>query len=337
VFLASSQLYRFDSRNRDETKAKSDFLAEIIKWAAEGKPAVGGTANLPIPMSGGGGIYPEKEVHVGGIVLYYAKNQFSQLLATVREEFNPITDQLYNWLPSPKPTEPMYMVLCSGVGGGWAINAYKPREVSTIAVRPSDVRGIFAHEQAHTMSGPCQAGDHPWGGNQGEPHAGWFQGKIMAMYDKTYAPNRNCQNGFRDEYDGLQTKAEDIFKERNLNGWKKQWDYYMVWYIWQKLDDRYGTTWYPRWRWVQQQRWADNPDHKLTWEESIEDMSIAVGEDLFPFIASTGKSLSKDRLEKIEFMGEQLILPVAPIKLTKPGNVNLEPAGDYTKPITIIE
>jgi len=72
----------------------------------------------------------------------------------------------------------------------------------------------------------------------------------------------------------------------------------MIWYVWQKFDDRYGPTWYPRWRWVQQQRWAGEPGRKLTWEETITDMSIAVGEDLFPFFAKTGKALSIERLEK---------------------------------------
>ena len=105
----------------------------------------------------------------------------------------------------------------------------------------------------------------------------------------------------------------------------------MIWYVWQKFDDRYGPTWYPRWRWVQQQRWAGQPERKLTWEETITDMSIAVGEDLFPFFAKTGKELSIARLEKAEFMAETIKLPVAPIEPTVPGGVNLEPIGDFKK------
>ena len=89
------------------------------------------------------------------------------------------------------------------------------------------------------------------------------------------------------------------------------------------------------WRWVQGQRWKDDPGRKLTWEESIEDMSIAVGEDLFPFFKKTGKQLSKERLKKAEFMGKTITLPIAPIEATPPGDVCLGPIGDYTDPITL--
>ena len=279
VLFGTSALYRYDSRNADDVKAKADFLADAVKWSSAGKEPVGGTTRLPIPMGGGGGILPDKEMRTGGIVTYYTGNQFPELLKTVREDFPAITEQLYKWLPSPKPKEPMNMILCSGVGGGWAVNAYKPREVSTIATNPAHVRGIFAHEQAHTMSGPCKSANHPLGGNQGDHHAGWFQGKILAKYDKTYGPNRDCDTVFRDDYDGTQNTPETIFKEANLKGWRAGHDYLMTWYIWQKLDDRYGPTWYPRWRWVQDQRWKDQPDKKLTLEETIEDISVAVGED----------------------------------------------------------
>jgi hypothetical protein len=62
-------------------------------------------------------------------------------------------------------------------------------------------------------------------------------------------------------------------------------------------------------------------------------MSIAVGEDLFPFFAKTGKDLSIERLEKVEFMDSTIELPVAPIDPTAPGGVNLDPIGDFTKPL----
>ncbi len=336
VLLGSSALYRYDPRNAEEIKAKADFLADVIKWSAAGKEPVGGTKRLPIPMGGGGGILPDQELRIGGMVVYYTSNQFPELLKTVREDFPAITRQLYEWLPSPVPTEPMNMILCSGNGGGWAVNAYKPREVSTIATNPAHVRGIFAHEQAHTMSGPFKAaGNHALGGNQGDHHAGWFQGKILAMWDETYGPNRDCQLVFKDDYDGSQDSPDAIFKQANLKGWRAGHDYLMTWYIWQKLDDRYGPTWYPRWRWVQQQRWAHQPDKKLTLEETIEDISIAVAEDLFPFIIKTGRDLAYDRFEKVTFMGKQMNLPVAPIEPTPPGDVRLEAIGDYTKPIKI--
>lgn len=41
---------------------------------------------------------------------------------------------------------------------------------------------------------------------------------------------------------------------------------------------------YPRWMYIQHTRWSETSDKKLTWEKSVEDMSIAVGKDLFPFL-----------------------------------------------------
>jgi len=333
VLLASISLFQFNSKNPDDVKAKADFLAEHIKWAAAGSAPAGGEPRLPTPMAGGGGIYPEQQTRVEGIVVYYSANQIPVLLETVRKDFPAITRQLYEWYPSPRPEEPMYLILGSSGGGGWAVNAYYPKEVGTITTSPEGLRSIFAHEQAHTMSGPGRAANHPFGGNQGEEHAGWFQGKIAAKYQKRYGPNRNCDGVFRRDYDGSQTDPQHIFKSANLEKWKTGHDRLMIWYVWQKLDDRYGPTWYPRWRWVQQQRWAGQPRKRLTWEESIEDMCIAVGEDLFPFFAKTGKQLARRRLEQIEFMGETLKLPVAPIEPTRPGGVKLGPIRDYTKPL----
>lgn len=335
VLFASSGLYRFDRKNKDDIEKKCEFLADAIKWAAAGSAPVGGEPRLPTPMAGGGGIYQESEEKLDGIVCYYSKNQTLQLLDTVKKDFPAITEDLYAWIPSPKPTQPMYLILCSGGGGGWAVNAYLPKEASTISTSPGGIRSIFGHEQAHTMSGPCQAANHPFGGNQGEEHAGWFQGKIIAKYNGDTGPNRKCHQVFHKDYDASQKKPEQIFKAGNLDKWRLGHDRLMIWYVWQKLDDRYGPTWYPRWRWVQGQRWKDDPKRKLTWEEAIEDMSIAVGEDLFPFFGKTGKQLNRQRFEKAEFMGKTMILPVAPIEPTPPGDVCLDPIGDYTKPILV--
>ncbi len=80
-------------------------------------------------------------------------------------------------------------------------------------------------------------------------------------------------------------------------------------------------------------RWREEPDHRETWGEMVEDMSIAVGEDLFPFFRKIGTTLDRDRLERIEFMGKIMELPIAPIDISPAGPVRLEPAGDYTKPL----
>ena len=103
----------------------------------------------------------------------------------------------------------------------------------------------------------------------------------------------------------------------------------------QKLDDRYGPTWYPRWRWVQQARWKSQPERRLSWDETVEDMSIAVGEDLFPFFRQIGTTLDKERFEQAVFEGKTIVLPVAPLEVTAAGAVRLEPIGDYRQPIVV--
>ena len=335
VLLASSGLFRFDRKSSDDVERKVRFLTDTVAWAAAGSPPAGGKARLPEPMAGGGGIYPESEERLDGIVCFYSRNQIPELLRTVKSDFPAITEDIYAWLPSPRPEQPMYLVLCSGGGGGWAVNAYLPKEASTISTSSDGIRSIFGHEQAHTMSGPCRAANHPFGGNQGEEHAGWFQGKIIAKYNGASGPNRNCHAVFRgDHKEGVSVPA-DIFKKKHLDAWRTGHDRLMIWYVWQKLDDRYGPAWYPRWRWVQGKRWENEPGRRLTWEESIEDMSIAVGEDLFPFFHRTGKELERKRFEKAEFLGEIIELPAAPIEPTPPGNVRLDPIGDYEKPIEL--
>jgi hypothetical protein len=316
---------------------QTDFLAKVVRWAAEGSPPAGGEPRLPTPMWGGGGIYPELERRADGVVVYFAQNQLPELLELIREDFVSATAQLYEWYPSPRPIEPMFIILSSGDGGGWAVNAYLPKEVGVISATPQNVMSVFAHEQAHTMSGPePAAGSHPFGGNQGEPHAGWFQGKITSIYTGDLGPNRDCESVLLPGADPLSGDPDAIFKASHLDEWRDdQWNYGMVWFVWQKLDDRYGPTWYPRWRWVQGQRWAGEPTRQLSWEESIEDISIAVGEDLFPFFAKTGKVLAKDRFARADFMGQSLALPVAPIEPTPPLGVRHDAIGDYTLPIGI--
>ena len=77
-----------------------------------------------------------------------------------------------------------------------------------------------------------------------------------------------------------------------------------------------------------------DPGRKLTWQESIEDISIAVGEDLFPFFISTGKELERSRFANAIFLNQIIHLPIAPIEATLPGNVRLDAIDDYTKPLT---
>ena len=62
-------------------------------------------------------------------------------------------------------------------------------------------------------------------------------------------------------------------------------------------------------------------------------MSIAVGEDLFPFFNKTGTVLDIKRLPSIEFEGNVIHLEEAPIEPTPAGSVRLEAIGDYKKPL----
>src|SRR5262249_4746120 len=148
--------------------------------------------------------------------------------------------------------------------------------------------GTLSHEVAHTMLGPPNGGGRiaaNWiDGNAGEAHAGWFQGKVDAFFrGRLNEPNRDSEFLAKDPT----AKDLDLARVRpSEHPWGK-FDYWgKIWWTWQKLDDRYGTTWYPRWRWVQSTRWSDDPNRELSFEETIEDMSIAVGEDLFPFYAA---------------------------------------------------
>jgi len=317
--------------------ARTRRLAEIVRWAASGSAPAGAQRRLPTAMAGGGGIYPELEQRVGNMVVYYAKNQKEHLLRTVREDLPAVGRQLQQWLPSPIPAEPMFLVLSAGGGGGWAVNAYLPKEVGVISLSRMGVISIFAHEQAHTMSGPRNAKGQTAGnwshGNQGESHAGWFQGKIVAMHTDNKIV-KNCNNLFRFDKDGSALDLALGGAEMRAK-WGKGKEWTKIWWVFQKLDDRYGPTWYPRWRWVQYTRWQDEPSRRLSWDDMVEDMSIAVGEDLFGFFRKIGTTLKSKRLERITFQGKTLELPVAPLEVTPAGEAKLGPIGDYRKPLAV--
>ena len=44
--------------------------------------------------------------------------------------------QIEAWLPSIVPDEPMYLIVSAGGGGGWAVNAYRPKEAGVISLNP---------------------------------------------------------------------------------------------------------------------------------------------------------------------------------------------------------
>ncbi len=341
VAIGSQDAFRY---KREDAREKKDnvngFIKETLTWAAQGKKPVGGAASFPMTMGGGGGIYPELEQQMGQIVLYYAANQKQELLNCVRNDIPTAMRKVEAWLPSKSTAEPMYLILAAGDGGGWAVNAFKPKENGIISLEPFGVLSIFGHELAHTMAGPLnskgeKAGHSPVP-NQGEAHAGWYQGKVNALFDASLLQksNRECNKIFDKE--GVLTQL-DLSKHYENEEGRKIWGYgtawNKVWYIWQKLDDRYGPTWYPRWRWIQHDRWAEMPDKQLTWEEMIEDMSIAVNEDLFPFFVKLGTTLNRKSMGSVTYQGKNISLSPAPIEITPAGNVRIEDIGDYTQPL----
>jgi hypothetical protein len=343
-YTGSNGDLRYPNRGTKEQKDSVDHeLQSVIEWLVNNQKKMDDAPNYPEPMWGGGGIYPELEDNFNNIVFYWAANQKKELLETVTIDVPKAQQFINERLPSKPTAEPMYLILCAGSGGGWAVNAYKPKENGIISLDTHGILSIFGHELAHTMRGPTDdegnvAGVTPIP-NRGEAHAGWFQGKVNALFkeDLLTESNRNCNSFFTWDPEGNALDLATHYENEVLNKeWGKGKDWTKTWYIWQKLDDRYGPTWYPRWKYIQHTRWKDDPEHILSWDEMVEDMSIAVGEDLFPFMVKAGTSLEKNRLESINFNGEILLLDIAPIELTPGGPVRIEPIGDYRQKLVPI-
>lgn len=344
AILGHDELLTTKREEKEETKEKNEILNSIVSKVAQGKKSVGGEPRYPISGGGGGGIYPEFEKQMNDIVLFYAANQKPELIKTVNEDIPKAKELVENWLPSKPTLEPMYLILSSGGGGGWAVNAFKPKENGIISLSPMGILSIFAHELAHTMYGPVNdngthAGITPIP-NRGEAHAGWFQGKVDASFEEELRNKsvKKCNSMF--DFDPTGDKLDLVThyeNEKLRNDFGKGKDWTKTWWIWQKLDDRYGATWYPRWKYVQHTRWENDPEYKLSWDEMVEDMSIAVGEDLFPFLNKAGLSLEKKQIGRVTFQGEELTLKVAPIKVSEAGKVNLEKIGDYKQELVIIQ
>lgn len=318
----------------DAFRKRKDAFNALLTWLAEGKPPVGGDWRLP--NIGGVGIFPEKEQNLGSVVVYYASNQTPEALNCIEKDIPRAAKQILEWFPCTTYEEPYHLVICAGGGGGWAINP-RPKAAAVIEYHPLSILGVFAHEMAHTKSGPTNTKGESAGlfphGNQGEEHAGWFQGKISALFnppDRTKS-NRDCNSIL--DLEKKKGRKLDLAKY-DAEFWGKGPNWTKMWWVWQKIEDRYGPTWYPRWYWVRSMRWMGDAKHKEGWDEMVEDMSTAAGEDLFPFFNAIGTTLTKKRLERTTFLGETINLPVAPIDESLAGPVNLDPIGDFTKPIT---
>ena len=332
VMCGNLSAIRKGGKDTEERKAQADSLLSVMMTAlTEFQKPVGGTLFLPQTMEGGGAIYPELEDNFSNIVFYYAANQKPELLNTVKNDVPKAQAFIQQRLPSTPTAEPMYLILCAGGGGGWAVNIYKPKENGIISLDGHGILSIFGHELAHTMFGPANddgkiAGIAPIP-DRGEAHAGWFQGKVNALFkaDLLDKANRECNSMFAYDPKGNAMDLATCYENEAMHqkwGYGKDW--IKTWYIWQKIDDHFGPSWYPKWKWVQHTRWKNDPEHHLSWDEMVEDMSIAVGEDLFPFFIKAGTTLNKKRLEQIEFQGKVIRLKVAPMDLTPAGPVRME-------------
>lgn len=316
---------------KGEKQANGEFLHALLNWVSAGQSPVGGSRNLPSEAWGGGAIYPELTAEIGGVAVFYAKNQKEESIRTISEDMPDVKAQIEAWFPSSPPPGRMYLILSSGGGGGWAVNVYAPKEVGIISLDPDGIISVFAHELAHTMSGPPNDKEEVAGRLPAlfsEAHAGWFQGKIMAQRTGNrggHEPNLI----FEKDPDGKSiniarlTDGTDEFR----TGWNK------LWWLWQTLDEKYGSVWYPRWMWIKNMRWQNDPDRRLSWDDVAEDMSIAVGEDLFPFLREIGTTLQKERFPATECLGESMELPVAQIPIKKGSAACLEDIGDYKQKI----
>ncbi|MFC1634439.1 hypothetical protein ACFL5Z_06315, partial [Planctomycetota bacterium] len=133
VFILGSFKYLESHKpSRGSSNPESQSLSsvvEMIKWAANGTAPAGGSTRLPREASGGGPIYPELTQRVGNVIVYYAKNQKKELLECINKDMPLVKDKIEGWLPSTAPDEPMNLILSAGGGGGWAVNAYLPKEV----------------------------------------------------------------------------------------------------------------------------------------------------------------------------------------------------------------
>ncbi len=321
-------------------EVREQYIAENLGWLCSGQKQYAGKYTPVKGWGGGGSIYPELETKLDGFAVYYAPNLSEELMTTVKDELPRVTEQILKWLPSQPTDEPMYLIMSAGNGGGWAINAFRPKENGIITLKPQGLISIYAHEFAHTLGGPANDRGVKAGRaaipDQGEAHAGWFQGKIDAVYDDALKelPVKKCNEFYEtDDFRTLDIKRYAGDSEYAASYGKGK-DWRKIWVIWQKMDDTYGPTWYPRWKQIQYTRWADDPKRQLTWEETVEDMSIAVGEDLFPLFCALNTSLGREQMGEVEFGGKKINLsPTRIDPWAAPGKVRLEPIGNYKEPL----
>lgn len=322
VLLSSVQIVAWSAaapaHAPDSVQMRGGFLADLIRWTAKGSRPDASDTCLPVHL------FPELEYQLGKLQVFYARNQNPEVVQALKEDVPQVKTWLSQWLGSSGTEETTCMTLVSGEGGGFATG----KSVMVAAISREGLLSVFAHELSHNVLGPANDDGGAWCGQWpalfSEAHAGWFQRKTMAKL------------GYDCHHDELLNVGMDdpAFAQIDLAScpegaaeWRK------LFWVLQKLDDRYGTTWYPRWLWVKNTRWRDDPTRVLSWDDVVQDMSIAVGEDLFPFFRRIGTSLRTERLSEAEFQGRKLSLPIARLEVDQVGPPRLEPAGDFRQPL----
>ncbi len=274
------------------SRPNKELLDWMVREAAGGPKQRNDERRIPWEYGGiGGAFYPENEMKLGAVSVYYADNQLPDIIELARTRFEEVMRLLQKMLPTPpNPGGTFYIVLAAGTGGGWAENVYTPKLAGVISRNHNSILSILAHELTHTMYGPEAKDGTPgcalpdW---FSEAHAGWFQRKV----------GRELGFGPRWPYFDRGLAREDPTLDKldlaNIPKGKMGLAWHKVWFIWSILDARYGEKWYPNWL-AHIHRKYNDPSRKLSMDEYVRTISETVGEDVAPLFERFGTTLGPE-------------------------------------------
>ncbi|MCD6352352.1 MAG: hypothetical protein J7M26_09560 [Armatimonadetes bacterium] len=274
------------------TKPNAELLSWLVSQAAGGPKQRQDERRIPWEYGGiGGAFYPENEIKLRSVSVFYADNQLPDIVELARTKFPEVLKLLQKMLPTPpNPGGDFYIILSAGAGGGWAENVYTPKLAGVISRDHNSILSILAHELTHTMYGPEAKDGTPGCSLPGwfsEAHAGWFQRKV----------GREMGFGPRWPYydHGLarQDPLLDAIDLANIKEGQMGLAWHKAWLIWSLLDARYGESWYPKWL-AHIHRKYNDPSRKLSMDEYVKTISETVGEDVAPLFERFGTTLGPD-------------------------------------------
>ena len=279
-----------------QEKGRSRPNGELLSWmvlqATGGPKKRDDERRIPWEYGGiGGAFYPENEMQVGAVRVYYADNQLPDIIELAKTKFPEVMRLLQKMLPTPpNPGGTFYIILSAGAGGGWAENVYIPKLAGVISRNHNSILSILAHELTHTMYGPEAKDGTPGCSLPGwfsEAHAGWFQRKV----------GRELGFGPRWPYFDRGLAREDPTLDKidlaNIPPGKMGLAWQKAWLIWSILDARYGEQWYPNWL-AHIHRKYNDPSRKLSMDEYVRTISETVGEDVAPLFERFGTTLGPE-------------------------------------------